>query len=122
MKKGEKNMSVFNVPVTIGVDEDKIAREIESEVKEKVIRNIGDKVEEIIYKEYDEYGGIYGRKKVKSDEPLRRMVERKIDDVLEKERDSIIELAAEKLADRLSRSKKVRDMASRVAEETLMEV
>lgn len=114
-------MSVFNVPVTIGVDEDKIAREIESEVKEKVIRSIGDKVEEIIYKEYDDYGGIYGRKKVKSDEPLRRMVERKIDDLLEKERDMIVELAAEKLADKLSRSKKVRDMAASVAQRTLME-
>lgn len=117
-------MSTFNVPVTIGVDEDKIAREIESEVKEKVIRSIGDKVEEIIYKEYDDFGysmGVRSVKKVKSDEPLRRMVERKVDDILEKERDMIVELASEKLAYRLSRSKKVRDMAASVAEETLME-
>lgn len=118
-------MSVFNVPVTIGVDEDKIAREIESEVKEKVIRSIGDKVEEIIYKEYDDYGYSGGRrtvKTVKSIEPLRRMVERKVDDILEKERDTIVILAAEKLADKLSRSKKVRDMAASVVEEVLSEV
>lgn len=117
-------MSIFNVPVTIGVDEDKIAREIESEVKEKVIRSIGDKVEGIIYKEYDDFGysrGVRSVKKVKSDEPLRRMVERKVDNILEKERDTIVELAAEKLADKLSRSKKIRDMATSVAEDVLVE-
>lgn len=115
-------MSVFNVPVTIGVDEDEIARKIESEVKEKVIRSIGDKVEGIIYKEYESYGysrGIRTVKTAKSDEPLRKMVERKVDNILEEERDMIVELAAEKLADRLSRSKKVREMAAEVAEEVL---
>lgn len=113
-------MSTFSVPVTIGVDEDKIAREIESEVKEKVIRSIGNKVEEIIYKEYDDYGysrGIRTVEKVKSLEPLRRMVARKVDDIVEKERDSIVELAAEKLADKLSRQKKVRELAAGVAAE-----
>lgn len=117
-------MSVFNVPVTIGVDEDKIARAIESEVKDQVIRSIGDKVEGIIYKEYDDFGyssGVRSVKKVKSDEPLRRMVERKVDNILEKERDSIIEVAAEKLADKLSRSKKVREVAAEVAGKVLSE-
>lgn len=113
-------MATFSVPVTIGVDEDKIAREIESEVKEKVIRSIGDKVEEIMYKECTEYN-FNGPRTYKSNEPLRRMVERKIDDLLNEERDTIVILAAEKLADKLSRSKKVRDMAASVAEETLME-
>ena len=114
-------MPTFSIPVTIGVDEDKIAREIESEVKEKVIRIIGDKVEGIIYKE-EEYYSAYSRKNTtKYDEHLRRMVDRKIDDLLEKERDMIVELAAEKLADRLSRSKKVREMTASVAQEVLME-
>ena len=115
-------MSTFSVPVTIGVDEDKIAREIESEVKEKVIRIIGDKVEKIIYKEYDDYSYSRGMRyveKVKSNEPLRRMVERKVDDILEKERDAIVILAAEKLADKLSRQKKVREMAADVAKDVM---
>lgn len=33
-------MAVFSVPVTIGVDEQALAREIEAECKERVIDNI----------------------------------------------------------------------------------
>lgn len=43
-------MSVFSVPVTIGVDEEKIAKEIESDVETRVINKIADEVKEIIYK------------------------------------------------------------------------
>jgi len=35
-------MSVFSVPVTIGVDEEKIAKEIESNVEAQVVRKIAD--------------------------------------------------------------------------------
>lgn len=111
-------MSTFSVPVTIGVDEDKIAREIESEVKEKVIRSIGDKVEGIIYKEYDEWGR-YGRGTVKNNEPLRNMVIKEVQDILEKERENIVDLAAEKLADKLSRTKAVKERTAKVVEEVL---
>ena len=105
-------MATFSVPVTIGVDEDKIAREIESEVKEKFIRSIGDKVEGIIYRE------TYGwRKDEKDDAPLRNMVERTVKDVLTGKEDLIIELAAKQLADKLSRQKAVKEIAASVAEE-----
>ena len=106
-------MSVFNVPVTIGVDEDKIAREIESEVKEKVFRNIGDKVEEIMTHPYHRHWD-------KPDyTPLKNMVERVIKDVLIEKEDMIIELAATKLADKLARSKAVKEKAKEIAEGTL---
>lgn len=111
-------MSTFSVPVTIGVDEDKIAREIESEVKEKVIRSIGDKVEEIIYKKYEEYG-YYGKKEIKGDGPLRIMVTTEIHNILEKERDSIVALAAKELADKLSRQKAVKELAASVAKDVM---
>lgn len=111
------NMAIFSVPVTIGVDEDKIAREIESEVKAKVIRSIGDKVEGIIYRE--SYGYYTGNVKQKDDTPLRNMIEKAIKNVLVEKESLIIELAAEKLADRLSRQKAVRTVAAEVAKEVL---
>lgn len=106
-------MSVFNVPVTIGVDEDKIAREIESEVKEKVIRNIGDKVEKIIYKKDNYYG--YRRSNEPDDSPLRNMIMNAVKNVLVEKEDLIVELAASKLADKLSRQKAVKEAAAEVA-------
>lgn len=111
------NMSVFNVPVTIGVDEDKIAREIEKEVKEKVIRNISDKVEGIVYRE--SYGYYSNNVKQKDDTPLRNMVERTIKDLLVEKEEMIINLAAEKLADKLSRQKAVKAVGVNVAKEVL---
>ena len=53
-------MATFSVPVTIGVNEEEIARSIEKEVKERVISSIGEKVEGIIYKE-SSYGGYYSK-------------------------------------------------------------
>lgn len=111
------NMSVFSVPVTIGVDEDKIAREIEKEAKEKVIRNISDKVEGIIYRE--SYGYYTGNVKQKDDTPLRNMVEGAIKDTLLEKEEKIIELAAEKLADKLSRQKAVKSVGAEVAKDVL---
>ena len=112
-------MSVFNVPVTIGVDEDKIAREIESEVKEKVIRNIGDKVEEIIYKKDNYYG--YRRRNEPDDSPLRNMIISAVKDVLTEKEDLIVTLAAKQLADKLSRQKAVKAIGVEVAEKVLSE-
>ena len=109
-------MSTFSVPVTIGVDEDKIAREIEKEVKEKVIRNIGDKVEDIIYKK-DNYYGYHS--KTKDDSPLRNMIVCSIKDLLLEKEATIIELAAEKLADKLSRQKAVKAVAAEVAKDVM---
>lgn len=109
-------MATFSVPVTIGVDEDKIAREIESEVKDRVIRNINDKVEGIIYKEETLYSR-YSKETVKNDQPLRNIVERTIKDVLAEKEDLIVEMAAKELADKLSRQKKVKEIAASVAED-----
>lgn len=111
------NMSVFNVPVTIGVNEDEIARSIEKEVKERVISSIGEKVEGIIYKEY--YGYSTGNVKQKDDTPLRNMVERTIKDLLVEKEEMIINLAAEKLADKLSRQKAVKSVGAEVAKDVL---
>lgn len=110
-------MATFSVPVTIGVNEEEIARSIEKEVKERVISSIGEKVEEIIYKE--SYGYYSNNVKQKDDTPLRNMVERTIKDLLVEKEEMIINLAAEKLADKLSRQKAVKAVGVNVAKEVL---
>lgn len=111
-------MSVFNVPVTIGVNEEEIARQIEKEVKDKCIANIYEEVKKIIYKENDYY---YrgSRTPDYSDAPLRNMVEKEVEKILSVHSGVIIEIAATKLADKLSRSKAVREKAAEVAEDVL---
>ena len=109
-------MAVFNVPVVIGVNEEEIARQIESEVKDRVIAEINKEVKKIIYKEHTDY---YLAKPIYSDEPLRSMIVREVENSIDKYKDLIVELAAEKLADKLSRSKAVRERAAAVAEEVL---
>ena len=106
-------MSVFSVPVTIGVDEERIAREIENDVENRVVNKIYDELKKIMYKNryYD------GAPDIHNPEPLRDMVRHEITKVIQDKEDVIIEAAAEKLADKLSRTKAVREMAKKVAEE-----
>ena len=94
-------MSVFSVPVTIGVDEERIAREIEKNAEDRVVENITNEVKEIIYnKDY------YGRE---NNDPLRRMVRDRIDKVLDDNKDLIIKEAVNRIADKVGRSKAVKE-------------
>ena len=109
-------MSVFNVPVVIGVNEEEIAKQIEKEVKDKVIENINGEVKKIIYKEHPD---IHRGKPTYSDEPLRSMIIREVETSIDKHKDLIIELAAEKLADKLCRTKAVKERAVAVVDDIL---
>lgn len=100
-------MSVFSVPVTIGVDEEKIANEIHNNVESQVIGRVTEEVKKMMFRntgwaQYDK-------------EPLREMVANEVEKVVETYKDDIIELAAEKLADKLSRSKAVKEAAVEIA-------
>ena len=101
-------MSVFSIPVTIGVDEEKIAKEIHDNVEEKVVEKITSEVEKIIF----DKGSYYGRD---SDEPLRNMIKFEIGEILRKNEDKIVKLAADSLAEKLSRTKAVKEAAAGVA-------
>lgn len=108
-------MSVFSIPVTIGVDEERIAREIESNVEAQVVNKICDELKDIIYKKryYD------GKPDINNPEPLREMVRREIVKILDGKEQLIIDAAADTLADKLSRTKVVKEKAAAVAEEVL---
>lgn len=97
-------MSVFSVPVTIGVDEEKIALEIHRTVESQVVTRIVEEIKGIIFKE-----DYYGRRKEDNPEPLRNMVEREVHKVIKDKEDLIIQKAAETLVDKMYRSKACRE-------------
>lgn len=102
-------MSVYQVPVVLGIDEEQIAKEIERNVEQQVVNKIAKAIEDTIYDQRN----YYGDKK----EPLRQMVRTEIMSFLEKHETLIINTAAEKLADKLSRTKAVKEKAAAVADE-----
>ena len=104
-------MSVFNVPVVIGIDEEEIAANVAKNVEDRVVKSITEAVSEIIFNKRGYYGT--------QDEPLRRMVEREIEKKIIEKEDIIIEAAATKLAEKLVRTKAVKERAAKVAEEVL---
>lgn len=106
-------MGVYSVPVTIGVDEHRIAKEIEGNIESMVLEKITNEVKRTIY----------GRRYYNSrdfDEndlsPVVEMVREAIDGILEKHEQEIIDGAITKLADRLSRKKVVKTRAEEITD------
>lgn len=105
-------MSVFSVPVTIGVNEEEIAKRIEENVEKQVIKEITNKVEELIYNKHGY--SYYAQRK-----PLQSLIDDRVEKLLNENRDALIEMAAEKLADKLSRTKAVKEAAAKKVEEAM---
>lgn len=104
-------MSVYSIPVTIGVDEERIAQEVTKNVENRVIENITNEVKKIMF----EKSYYYGRDL--SDEPLRNMVKYEIKRLLADKEDAIIDAAAKELADKLVRTKAVKEKVKEVTTE-----
>lgn len=105
-------MSVFSVPVTIGVDEDRIAKEIEKDALRQVVEKITTEIEKNIYA-----SGYYGKIDKNDSSPLRHMIERKVSEVISDKQDVIIEEAAKVLADKMYKSKACKEAMKKVIEE-----
>ena len=95
---------IINIPLTINDElwESALARDYES----KVIENLTNEVRKVI-KDHD--SRYYLREK-SVNEGLSEWVGYKIDDILKEYKDDIIDAAAEKLAERLARTKKGREL------------
>lgn len=106
-------MSVFSVPVTIGVDEEKIAKEIENDVKSQVVEKIFEEIKKTIYAT-----NYYGKIDEKDSTPLRKMVETKISEVVSDKQDLIIEKASEILAEKMYKSKACKEAIKNVIGES----
>ena len=112
-------MSVFSVPVTIGVDEEAIAREVKENVESQVFAKIKDEVKKQMFNaRYVRYGN---EDSYTDPEPLRNMIKSEIAKELNRHQDLIIKTAAEILADKLARTKAVKEKAALIAEKVLEE-
>lgn len=109
-------MSVFSVPVTIGVDENAIVREIKENVESRVVAKIQDEVKKQMFEKRYRYGNDYD-----DPEPLRNMIKGEIEKELYRHQYLIIKTAAEILADKLARTKAVKEKAALIAERVLEE-
>lgn len=95
-------MSVFSVPVTIGINEEEIAKEIRKNVEDRVVKKITEEIKGVIYKKE-----LYGSRE--TDEPLKRMVRMQIGEILEKNESMIAQEAAKALADKMIKTKAVKE-------------
>lgn len=102
-------MSVFSVPVTIGVDEEKIAKEIHKNVEQQVVRAIADEVKKIIFTERNYYNG-------DKNEPLRTMVIDEVRNCIKLNEELIIKEAAKELVNKMSRTKVYKEAVKEAAE------
>ena len=107
-------MHIINV--AFDFDDKKVAETIEAQAFQQVTDNITKEVKGIMYEK--RWG--YGRDIVDESNPapLRRMVESNIQDFINDNKQQIIEMAAEKLADSLRRSKVVKETVAKIIEET----
>ena len=110
-------MSVFSVPVTIGIDEEAIAREVKENVESQVVARVADELKKQMFN--NRY--TYARDDYNDPEPLRNMIKAEIQKKLTEHQDLIIKTAAEILADKLARTKAVKEKAALIAEKVLEE-
>lgn len=87
---------IFNI--AIEVEDERIIQSIEKSVEEKVCKEISKRIEDCICEK-----SYYGR--VNNYKPLEAMITSRIDAILADNKDLILEKAAEKLAEKLARSK-----------------
>lgn len=102
-------MSVFSVPVTIGVDEEKIVKEIESNVEAQVVNKISEEVKNIIYKKRTYYD-----KDV--NEPLREIVIEEVRNCIKLNEELIIKEASKTLVEKMARTKAYKEAVKEAAE------
>lgn len=107
-------MSVFSVPVTIGVDEEKIAQNIEENVEQMVANKITGELKRVMYAKRG-----WGRSSYDEDDltPLREIVKDEVAKVLVDHQDEILDAAAKALAEKLARSKAVKERAAVIVAE-----
>lgn len=94
----------------VTIDDAAIEAGIRKNAEKIIIEEMKKDVEECFFK----FDTSWGNRRVTG---LSSAMEARLNDIIDEHKDQIIELAAEKLADKLSRSKAVKEVASGVAKE-----
>lgn len=107
-------MGAYSVPVVIGVDEEKIAKAVENDVERQVINNLTQMITKSIFKKRSYYSDKY-------DDPsmIIEMTKEKVNQILEEHEDEIIQGAIDKLADKLARTKVVKEATANVVKQSV---
>ena len=92
-------MSVYSVPVTIGVDEKRIAEEIQNDVEHQVVKTITKEVKNKMFSKNNYY----------QEDPINTMIKNEVKRIVEDNKDYIVENASKLLCEKLSRTKTVRE-------------
>lgn len=110
--KEDKGMQHI-INVAFDFDDEKVKASIENQVHKEVIDNITNEIKQNMYRK--KWGGCGYDKD--NPEPLKNMIEKNVKDILEDHKEMIIEIAANKLADSLKRSKAVKETVGHVLNE-----
>ena len=100
-------MSVYSVPVTIGVDEKRIAEEIQNDVERQVVKVITKEVK----------NKMFSKNKYYQEDPIDTMIKNEIKRIVEDNKDYIVENASKLLCEKLSRTKAVREAVQNVIDQ-----
>lgn len=103
-------MGAYSIPVVIGIDEEAIAKEVQKNVEDRVVEYISGEIKEVMY-----YRSAY----YNSENPLKNMIKSHIEQIIDENKEKIFEMAAEKLADKLARTKAIRARAGAIVDEVL---
>ena len=101
------------VQIGVCVDDDAIAKGVQQSAEKEVIKMICEKVESVIY---GKYGYTYSRVNKDDLSPLRHLVEYKIDEVINENKQFILDNASKILADKLARSKAGKEILGNLKE------
>lgn len=104
-------MGVYNVPVVLSIDEEKIAAQIEKEAEIKILDKLNEKIE----KEVFGYRGYYGTS------PAKDMAETIIKELIKECKDEIIQGAIKELAANMVRTKAVKEAVNKTIREVTEE-
>lgn len=100
------------INVAFDFDDKRITESIEEQVHKQVVDNITNEVKKIIFSK-----NYYDVINENDSEPLKKIVELYTREILNDNKDKIIEMAANKLVDSLKRSKVVKEVVGHVLEE-----
>lgn len=106
-------MSTHIVNVAFDFDDDKVRKTLEESAEKKVIDNLLTDIKKAICTKSENYYGYYSNANVtdeKFTDGLKAIVYDEIDKVLLDNKDKIIELTADKLAERLSKTKAAKEL------------
>lgn len=101
-------MAVYNVDVNLRIDEEALAEEIQKDAYDMVMKKIQDRVVCAMMREHHGHFYQYSYKD-RIEDQLPSWVQDRVNTIIDEYKDNIVDAAVNQLADRLMRTKAVKD-------------